>query len=102
MKIIVRPQCTGKTKELIAYSIEHNIPIFCLTQSKKASLREKAYAYFGQPVWVLCGAELLNAECASVLVDDAEKMLEVFINDYSTSQIALAGFAATVENCEAL
>lgn len=97
MKIIAKPQCCGKTKELIAYSIEHNIPIFCLTQSKKASLREKAYAYFGQPVWVLCRGELLNAECTSVLIDDAENLLLELVNDYSTVPVDVVGFTVTTE-----
>lgn len=98
MKIIAKPQCCGKTKELIAYSLDNNIPIFCLTESKKASLREKGYAYFGKPVWVICGAELLDAECTSVLIDDAEKILFELVNDYSVEPIEIAGFTITTEN----
>lgn len=97
MKIIAKPQCCGKTKELIAYSIDNNIPIFCLTPSKKASLREKALAYFGRPVWVICAEELLDADCTSVLIDDAEQLLLELVNDYSTEPIDIAGFTITTE-----
>ena len=98
MKIIARPQCTEKTKELIAYSIEHNIPIFCLTESKRRSLYDKSIAYFSKSVEVICAEELLDADCSEVLIDDAEAIIKALISDYSTKPISLAGFTITTEN----
>lgn len=98
MKVIARPQCTEKTKDLIEFSIEHNIPIFCLTESKRRSLYEKAIAYFSKTVEVICAEELLHKHPNAVLVDDAEEFIKAYINDYSTSPVELAGFTVTTEN----
>ena len=96
MKIIARPQCTGKTKELIAYAIENNIPILCLTQSKIKSLNEKAEAYFNSVV-PTCTLEDLNDHIVpNVLIDDADSFINEligFISDYCT---CVSGFTLTI------
>ena len=98
MKIIARPQCTEKTKELIALSIEKNIPIFCMSESKRRSLYEKAMAYFSKSVEVICAEELLHSDCTEILVDDAESLIQLLIDDYSSKPVTLAGFTVTTEN----
>lgn len=98
MKVIARPQCTGKTKELIEYSLINDIPIWCLSESKRRSLIEKSMHHFGKCVEVICGAELLNSSASQILIDDAAKMLQFLIDDFTTSPISLAGFTATTEN----
>lgn len=100
MKIIAQPQCSEKTKELIKYAIDNNLPIFCLTETKRRSLLEKAQNYFGSSVWVIRGSELLYADCNAVLVDDAEDFIMEVINDYSYGPISLAGFSVSTENQE--
>lgn len=47
MKVICRNNCSGKTKELIAESLEKQIPILVFTDSKRRSLEDKSIAYFG-------------------------------------------------------
>ena len=98
MTIIAQPQCSGKTKELIKYAIDNNLPIFCLTETKRRSLLDKAYNYFGSSVWVICGSELLYADCNAVLVDDAEDFIMAVINDYSAYPMSLAGFSVSTED----
>ena len=99
MKIIARPQCTEKTKELIAYSLEHDIPIFCMSESKRRSLYEKSMAYFCKPVRVICAEELLYAECDEVLIDDIEQIAQFLLDDYYYKKpVKLAGFTVTTEN----
>ena len=98
MKIIARPQCTGKTKELIQLSLDTDTPIWCLSESKKHSLEEKSLFYFGKLVPVLCGAELLDADVSSVLIDDVEKMIGFLVNDYTSQPVVVAGLTITTEN----
>lgn len=98
MKIIARPQCTGKTKELLQLALDTNTPIWCLSESKRHSLEEKSMFYFGKLAPVICGAELLNADITSVLIDDVEKMIGFLVNDYTTSPVEVVGLTITTEN----
>lgn len=98
MKIIARPQCTNKTQELIKLSLDTNTPIWCLSESKRKSLEEKSLFYFGKLAKIICGAELLDIEESSILIDDVDKIIEFFVNDYSTKPIEVAGFTITTEN----
>lgn len=98
MKIIARPQCTGKTKEILKLSIDTNTPIWCLSESKRKSLEEKSLAYFGKMAEVICGGELLHAEVPAVIIDDVEKMIGFLVNDYSYSPIEVAAVSITTEN----
>ena len=50
MHIIVRPNATGKIKELIQYSFDNNIPIFAITPRKAASIAEKSLAYLEKKI----------------------------------------------------
>ena len=98
MKIIARPQCTGKTKELLQLSFDTGAPIWCLSESKKRSLEDKAMFYFGKPANVLCGAELLHTDATSILIDDVEKMIGFLVNDYSSHPVEVIGLTITTEN----
>ena len=98
MKIIARPQCTGKTKELLQLSFDTNTPIWCLSESKRNSLQDKSLYYFGRPANVLCGAELLNSETTSVLIDDVEKIIGFLVNDYTSQPVEVKGITITTEN----
>lgn len=98
MKIIARPQCTGKTKELIQMSLDTNTPIWCLSETKKHSLQEKSLFYFGRLAEILCGAELLHSDTSSVLIDDIEKMIGFLVNDYTSQPVEVLGITITTEN----
>jgi hypothetical protein len=98
MKIIARPQCTGKTKDLLQLSLETNTPIWCLSESKRRSLLDKSMYYFGKTAEILCGGELLNSNATSVLIDDVEKMIGFLVNDYTDHPIEVAGLTITTEN----
>ena len=98
MKIIARPQCTGKTQELLQLSLDTNTPIWCLSESKRRSLEEKSMFYFGRLAEVICGAELLNADTSAVLIDDVEKMIGFLVNDYTSQPVEVVGLTITTEN----
>ena len=98
MKIIARPSCTGKTKELLELSFTTGAPIWCLSESKKRSLEDKALYYFGKPANVLCGAELLNSDASSILIDDIEKIIAFLVNDYASQPVEVIGLTITTEN----
>lgn len=74
MEIILQPNCTGKTKELIRRSLYTNTPILAINAMKKASLEEKGLAYFGAKPWVLSFEE---AQCyvGPIMIDDLEKVV---------------------------
>jgi hypothetical protein len=98
MKIIVGKNATGKTKELLRYSLDNNIPILAVTGSKANSLREKSLAYFSRPANVLTLTDLAeNAEISKVLVDDIEKAFAVMLQTHfsAKSNISIVGFTAT-------
>lgn len=96
MKIIARPECTGKTKELLQLSLDTNTPIWCLSESKKRSLEEKSMFYFGKMAEILCGIEINNSEAESILIDDVDKILYFLINEYTSHPTAVAGFTLTI------
>ena len=98
MKIIARPQCTEKTKELLQLSLDTNTPIWCLSESKRHSLEEKSMFYFGRLAHIICGAELLDADVPSILIDDVEKMIGFLVNDYSSQPVEVIGLTITTEN----
>ena len=63
MKIIVGKNATGKTRELLQYSLSNNIPILAVTESKANSLKEKSLVYFSRPANVVTLVDLIeNAE----------------------------------------
>lgn len=76
MKIIAGENCTGKTKQLIEYSLENDIPILALTPSKADSLIEKSKAYFGRVVNVVDFKYALDYGYeGKVLIDDLDEVL---------------------------
>lgn len=91
MKVINREKNSGKTKELINYSLENDIPILVLNDRKYQSLREKCIAYFG------CLPKVVTAEEAStyqgpVLIDDADEILNgVIKNIVQNPQVNVVG-----------
>ena len=74
MKIIAGENCTGKTKQLIEYSLENDIPILAFTPSKMDSLIEKSKAYFGRIVDVMYYKDALDYS-GKVLIDDLDEVL---------------------------
>lgn len=99
MKVIVRPNNTGKTKELIEYSLQTGIPIYAYSDSKARSLREKSLAYFGMSVNVVTSTDLASgAVYGDILVDDMEKVFSKLLSAYlPTADFSLAGFSATAD-----
>lgn len=98
MKIIIGKNATGKTKELIEYSLEHNIPILAVTESKAKSLREKSLAYFSKPAEIVTIPALLDdTKISVILVDDIEKAFAVLLQSHCSpeSNISVVGFTAT-------
>lgn len=97
MKAIVRPNNTGKTRELIEYSLQTGIPIYAYSDSKARSLREKALAYFGASVNIVTSADLASgASYGDILVDDMEKVFVKLLSTYlPTADFNLVGFTAT-------
>ena len=96
MKLIVRPQCTGKTKELIAYAIENNIPILCLSQSKIKSLNEKAEAYFNSVVPTCTPEDLDENIIPNVLIDDVDSFVNELVGFISDYQTCVSGITLTI------
>ena len=98
MKIIVGKNATGKTKELLQYSFDNNIPILAVTKSKANSLREKALAQFSRPANIVTLADLAeNTEISKILVDDIEKAFVSLLQNHfvALSDLSIAGFTAT-------
>ena len=97
MKLIVGKNDSGKTRELIKYSLETNIPIFALYDSKAESIRAKAISYFGKPVRVITPNDLAqNNYIGDILVDDIEKAFTVLLADFVRSNsFTIAGVTIT-------
>lgn len=83
MKVIVGKNDSGKTRTLIKHSIDRNIPIFALQDSKAESLKVKAVSYFGAPVSVVTLQDLAFGKYSGdILVDDLEKVFTLLLSDY--------------------
>jgi hypothetical protein len=98
MKIIVGKNATGKTRELLQYSLDSNIPILAVTESKANSLKEKSLAYFSRSAKVITLADLSEStEISEILVDDIEKAFAVMLqtNFVARSNLSVVGFTAT-------
>ena len=98
MKIIVGKNATGKTKELLQYSFDSNIPILALTEGKAKSLKEKSLAYFSRPANIVTLTDLEeNMEISELLVDDIEKAFIMLLRAHflTSPDISIAGFTAT-------
>ena len=97
MKLIVGKNDSGKTRELIKYSIDKDIPIFALDQRKAESLRSKALSYFGVPICVMTPDTLASNEYhGDILIDDMEKVFEALLGDFlRTSTLTVAGATIT-------
>lgn len=74
MKVIAGQNCTGKTKELIAYSLENDIPIIAFSTTKVNSLIEKSKVYFGRIVDARYYLDMLDYS-GKVLIDDLDEVL---------------------------
>lgn len=102
MKIIVDKNATGKTRKLIQYSLENDIPILALTNNKAISLKEKSFDYFEKPVKIITLEDLFegNIEIPNILVDDIEKAFMVLLKSYVRPEfnVELAGFTLTNED----
>ena len=75
MKIIYGKRCTGKTKELICYCLENNIPILAFSERKVASLTEKSMEYFNKKVPIVRSLDFDPAETPVVAIDDIDEVL---------------------------
>lgn len=98
MKVIVGKNDSGKTRELIAYSLEAGIPIFVLYDSKAESIRAKAISYFNRVVKVVTPNDLANGYAGDLLVDDIEKAFSALLADFvKSSNFAVAAATITDE-----
>ncbi len=87
MKYMVGKNDTGKTRALIKQSLDTDVPIFVLYDSKAESLRAKAYSYFGKSVRVITPQDFaVNGYTGDILVDDMDKafntLLAAYIHSY--------------------
>jgi hypothetical protein len=78
-KLILGTVSSYKTKDLINYSLEKNIPILALTKQKESSLIEKSLAYFGKIVSVI-DLESAKTFDGKILVDDLDKSFTTLLN----------------------
>jgi hypothetical protein len=96
MKIIVGKNSTGKTRDLIQYSLETGIPILAYTGRKADSLLEKSVAYFEKPVKVITLHDLSTDYNGDILVDDIEKLCDFMLKDYCmNNRFNIAGVTIT-------
>lgn len=83
MKLIAGKNDSGKTRELIRYSLDTGIPIFALYDRKAESIRAKAISYFNKPVQVLTPEDIAqNSYDGELLVDDIEKAFSMLLADF--------------------
>ena len=86
MRLIVGKNDSGKTRELIKYSLDTGIPIFALYGNKAESIKAKAISYFNKPVYVLTPNDLMqNNYTGEILVDDIEKAFAALLADFTQS-----------------
>lgn len=94
MKVIVDKNCTGKTRALIKYSLDSDIPIFALYSGKAESLREKSLAYFDKVVRVVMPQDFANGYAGPILVDDMDKafstLLAAHVNSFDFTVVGAA------------
>lgn len=97
MKLFVGKNDTGKTRELINYSLEQDIPILALYNSKAESLRAKSINYFGKLVKVVTPNDLMQSGYSGeVLVDDLDKAFATLLSDFvRSSNFSIAGATVT-------
>lgn len=97
MKLIVGKNDSGKTRELIRYSLDKDIPIFALYSSKAESIRAKSINYFGKLVKVLTPNDIAqNSYTGDLLVDDIENVFTALLSDFVKSPgITIAGATIT-------
>ena len=76
MELIYRESGTGKTKELIGYCLENDIPILAVTGLKIRSLIEKSVAYYGKMVQIVTLEEVMEGNFPKVAIDDVDKVLK--------------------------
>ena len=97
MKLITGKNDSGKTRELIRYSLEKDIPIFALYTSKAESIRAKSMNYFGKVVKVITPNDISHNECVGdILVDDLESVFITLLEDFLKSyNVEVAGATIT-------
>lgn len=100
MKIIARPSCTGKTKELIAMAIEENIPILCFNIQQARSIQEKSQFYFDTIVPTCMIQDILLDNCIVpyVLIDNADKALAWFMGEFTQFETKIKAITLSTEN----
>lgn len=76
MELIYRERGTGKTKELIGYCLEHNVPILAITARKVGSLIEKSLAYYGKVVQVVTLEDVMEGGFTKLAIDDVDMVLK--------------------------
>ena len=98
MQVFVGKNSTGKTRELIQYSMDTKIPIFAHTERKASSLREKSVAYFDKVVDIVTFSDLCSGYTGDILVDDIEKVCEFLLRDCTmNTYLNIAGTTITNE-----
>jgi hypothetical protein len=79
MKLIVGKNDSGKTRTLIKYSLDNDIPIFALYDGKAESFRAKSISYFGKIVRVVTPGDLADGYSGPILVDDIDKAFHTLL-----------------------
>jgi hypothetical protein len=96
MKIICNKNCTGKTRALIKYSLETDIPIFALYNGKAESLREKSLVYFDKCVRVITAQDFADGYSGPILIDDLDKAFQTLLAAHVNSfDFSIAGATLT-------
>ena len=100
MKIIARPSCTGKTKELIAMAIEENIPILCFTTQQARSIQEKSQFYFDTIAPICMIQDIVEDNCIIpyVLIDNEDKALAWFMGEFTQFETKIQAITLSTEN----
>lgn len=94
MKIIAGQNCTGKTKQLIEYALENELPILVFSRSKADSLVEKSMAYFGRVVSTLHYTDAAEYTGA-VLIDDLDQVISYAVQ-LAFPNLSIEGFVVNV------
>ena len=94
MKIIAGQNCTGKTKQLIEYALENELPILVFSPSKADSLIEKSKAYFGRIVNTLYYKDAADYT-GPVLIDDLDEVISYAVQ-LAFPNLSVEGFVVNV------
>lgn len=95
MKIICRSRGTGKTKDLIEYSLETGYPILAFHPEEREELQEKSLTYFGKSVNTV---SIVDDHKGKVLIDNLETALNYLLKKALVNEgIEVGGFTLSLD-----